>query len=401
MPKGWEVGFKSAVRANRRGWNVHNNNGKMILMLRGKDIQTQNVNLPYEWDASNQGNALLLINRIYGLVIDEDLTLKKALQQALKQSSQPSRRLRKGWENIADSLEYLRKNHVNQISDYTWDCNWKPFINEALRILKSGSVSDGHELLQATLEKWSGYPSARFACCLALKNFTEHGVVRHGMAGTWLISQSSIKELRGKLPPKRTKFTFEDVQLLDFIDSISQRNPAWGNVIRTLSLYGLRPIELNHIEPRTNEAGELQLWCSYRKRSGPNTTDERWLEAVPLIDPFGNKVTWKIPELMKAGLWVFPTGKLKNAGKTRFLNGRYVLNFLQNQPEWKALKEKYEPSRHVRPVSFRDSWIVRATRMGVPDALQCRAVGHGIEAHARAYESATDRTTREAFEKIR
>ena len=39
--------------------------------------------------------------------------------------------------------------------------------------------------------------------------------------------------------------------------------------------------------------------------------------------------------------------------------------------------------------------------MGVPDALQCRAVGHGIEAHARAYESATDRTTREAFEKIR
>ena len=70
MPKGWEVGFKSAVRANRRGWNVHNNNGKMILMLRGKDIQTQNVNLPYEWYASNQGNALLLINRIYGLVID-------------------------------------------------------------------------------------------------------------------------------------------------------------------------------------------------------------------------------------------------------------------------------------------------------------------------------------------
>ena len=44
MAKGWEIGFKAVVKANRRGWNVHNKNGKMILMLRGKDIQTQNVN---------------------------------------------------------------------------------------------------------------------------------------------------------------------------------------------------------------------------------------------------------------------------------------------------------------------------------------------------------------------
>ena len=75
---------------------MHDNNGKMILMLRGKEIQTQNVNLPYEWDASNQGNALLLINKIYALVTDEDLSLKKALQASLKQSSVPSRRLTKG-----------------------------------------------------------------------------------------------------------------------------------------------------------------------------------------------------------------------------------------------------------------------------------------------------------------
>ena len=81
-------------------------------------------------------------------------------------------------------------------------------------------------------------------------------------------------------------------------------------------------------------------------------------------------------------------------------NGRYVLNFLQTQPEWKSLKEKYEPRFHVRSYAFRDSWIVRATRLGVPDALQCRAVGHGLIAHARSYENATDATTREAFKEI-
>ena len=397
MVKTWEAGFKAAVKANRQGWNVTNNNGKVQLKIRGKDIQSQCVNLPYEWSPSSQGDSLLLINRIYGLVIDEDRTLKKALQEVLKQSSKPSRRLKKGWENIALSLEDLRKNNVNEIKNSTWKDNWEPYINEALRILKIGTACDGHELLRECLKKWQEFPSSKAACCLALKNFMEHAVVRHGMNGSWLISQNSIKELRGKLPKRRTKFTFQDVELLNFIDAIAQRNNPWANVIRTLAQYGLRPCELNFIEPRINEAGLLQLWCSYRKVSGPNITDERWLEAVPLIDPFGNKVTWKIPELMKAGLWEFPIG---NDGNVRNLNGRYVLNFLQYQPEWQALKEKYEPSRHVRPVSFRDSWIVRATRMGVPDGLQCRAVGHGIEAHARAYESATDQTTREAFEKL-
>ena len=397
MVKSWVAGFQSSVKVGRLGWNVTDNNGRILLRIRGKDIQTQTVTLPLEWDPSNQGDALLLINRIYKLVNEEDLTLKKALKEVLNQSSKPSRRLRKGWENIAQSLEELRKNNVNEIKDTTWKDNWEPYIDEALRVLKTGNVTDGHELLQECLKKWQKFPSSKAACCLALKNFMEHAVVRHGMNGAWLISQNSIKELRGKLPQKRTKFTFEDVELLDFIDAIAQRNPAWANVFRTMGQYGIRPCELNFLEPRLNGVGELQLWCSYRKVSGPNITDERWLEPVPLVDAFGNKVTWKIPELMKVGLWEFPTGR---DGKVRNLNGRFVLNFLQNQKEWIELKKKYEPSRHVRPVSFRDSWIVRATRMGVPDALQCRAVGHGIEAHARAYESATDKTTREAFEKI-
>ena len=397
MAKSWEAGFQSAVKVGKLGWNVTNNNGKILLRIRGKDIQTQTVTLPYEWSASSQADALLLINKIYVLVESEDKTLKKALQESLKQSSKPSRRMRKGWANIALSLEDLRKTNVNQISDYTWNCNWQPYISEALRVLKTGVATDGHELLQECLKKWQGSPDARAACCLALKNLTEHAVSRHSMKGSWLISQASIKELRGRPPKRRTKFTFEDQELLHFIDAIAQRNNPWANVIRTLTQYGIRPVELNFIEPRINDFGKLQMWCSYRKVSGPNTTDPRWLEPVPLVDAFGNKVTWQIPELMKAGLWSLPIGK---DGNTRNLNGRYVLNFLQYQPEWQALKKKYEPARHVRPVSFRDSWIVRATSMGVPVPIQCEAAGHGIEAHSRAYESATNKTVREAFSKI-
>ena len=67
MVKSWVAGFQSSVKVGRLGWNVTDNNGRILLRIRGKDIQTQTVTLPLEWDPSNQGDALLLINRIYKL----------------------------------------------------------------------------------------------------------------------------------------------------------------------------------------------------------------------------------------------------------------------------------------------------------------------------------------------
>ena len=74
----WEEGFKSAVRRGRRGWNVANNNGRMQLKLRGKflPVGSQTVNLPFPWHPNKQADALLLINRVYGPVMDRKQSLK-------------------------------------------------------------------------------------------------------------------------------------------------------------------------------------------------------------------------------------------------------------------------------------------------------------------------------------
>ena len=87
----WEEGFKSAVRQGRRGWNVANNNGRMQLKLRGKflPIAPQTANLPFPWHPNKQADALLLINRVYGSVMDRKQSLKQSIIDVLKSFELP------------------------------------------------------------------------------------------------------------------------------------------------------------------------------------------------------------------------------------------------------------------------------------------------------------------------
>jgi hypothetical protein len=38
-------------------------------------------------------------------------------------------------------------------------------------------------------------------------------------------------------------------------EAIHARNPQWANVIRLLTQYGLRPVELQHLSAKLDEAG--------------------------------------------------------------------------------------------------------------------------------------------------
>ena len=395
----WEEGFKSAVRQGRRGWNVANNNGRMQLKLRGKflPIAPQTANLPFPWHPNKQADALLLINRVYGPVMDRKQSLKQAIIDVLGQSDQKAHLVLKGWPQIAESLRVLRMEGVNQILPTTWRDNWEPYINHALEVLATrNQPSDGHELLQKCLMNWQGRPSSRAACCLALKNFTEHAVVRHNMPSSWLITQTSIKELRGRKPEKRIKATLTDSECLALIEGINNRNPAWANVLRLMVQFGLRPIELQYLTLREDHNGESRLWCSYRKVSGPNKCEPRFLMSSPLLDSEGVKVEWNL--ISSYPLLELPLAK---DGNRRKLNGHYVEVFLKTQPEWIKLKKEYEQrGEWLRPYTFRDTYSVRCHRLRFETAQICRAMGHGLAAHSRAYRSATDQTMFEAFDQL-
>ena len=396
MAATWEGGFRAAVKTGRSGWTVVNDYGRMRLKIRAKDLRPDAANLPFDWSPDLVADALLLINRVYPIWMKGEVTLKQAMAEVMGTSDKLAHKVLKGWPSIVASFKESLQEGRNQILDATYRDNYQPYLYEAMRLLRSkGAPSDGHELLQHTLQKWKGKPSSRAACCLALRNLMDHAVSRHKMPSSWRISPSSIKELRGRPPEKKTKATLTEVEALALIEAISSRNSGWGNVIRLMALYGLRPVELQHITPRTDEQGDLGLWCSYRKVSGPNKCDPRWLIPLALENAIGEKIHWNLCTSMDAGLLELPVGL---DGRTRKLNGRYVLNYLNNQPEWQELKTQYEKKgMWLRPYSFRDGFSVRAHRLGIETAQICRALGHGLAAHSRAYESATDATTKAAF----
>ena len=300
MPKittgaAWEQGFRAAIRAGKPGWTVSNVNGRIGLRWRPNDGgKPQSLVLPLEWSKNNQDRAILLVNRIAKAVLTgEQGTLKGALDEA--QAGSVTMRKTVEWAAAADGLRTALITGRNEILPATWKANYQPYVEEALRLLDSDKgITDGHGLLQAVLVKWSGKAPSRAACCIALRNFTDHAIARHHAAACWKIDRTSIKELKGKSPKKRTKATLDDAELLYLINGMERRNPGWANVLRLLALYGLRPIELQHLTSKTREDGSIGLWCSYNKNCGGALTDARWLEPCPLTNEAGEVQQWNL-----------------------------------------------------------------------------------------------------------
>ena len=89
----------------------------------------------------------------------------------------------------------------------------------------------------------------------------DHAVGRNNIPYSYLIGRDAIKDLRGKAPDRQDKFVFTDQEILDFIAAIETQDPRWANVFKLLALYGIRPIELSHLEARLNGDGEIQMYC--------------------------------------------------------------------------------------------------------------------------------------------
>jgi integrase len=392
--KPWEIGFRGAARV-APGWTVTPHRGKVRLQVRRAGQSTEGVVLPLEWAPASVNPALQLIGRLYKLVASNQQTLKGALAITLGQSDTMAPAT--DWEAIAASLRHALQNGRNEIREQTWRSNYAPYIEEALRQLAAPKPpTDGHELLQRTLKRWIGKPPSRAACCIALRNLTEHAVARHHQPSCWQISAASIKELRGRSAPKRTKATLEDQELLDLIEAIESRNAEWANVLRLLTQYGLRPVELQHLAAKIDEGGMLRLWCSYRKTCGAQMTAPRWLMACPLKDRLGRFVEWNLAGALNSGLLELPRSA---DGGLASLNGHYVEKFLARQPEWRQLREQCEArGEWLRPYAFRDSYSLRCHRFGVEVGAVAMAMGHSLAVHSSSYRWASQATTAAAFE---
>ena len=394
--KSWELGLRAATNG-MPGWSASNSNGKIRLQLRAPGQKAQGVTLPLAWEPSAVAKATQLIGHIYKVVEGQQKTLKGALEAI----SAASDTMRSGtdWKVVEKGLKATVMEGRNEILASTWRDNYAPYITEALRVLDSRNTPiDGHELLRRTLEKWHGKAASRAACCIAVRNLTDHAIARHRAPGCWRIDVASIKELRGKAPKKRVKAALEDGEILYLIDGVEARNSRWANVLKLLSLYGLRPIELQHIQAKQREDGSLGMWCSYQKNCGGQLTDPRWIEPCPVKDAANAQQHWNLVGAMAAGLLELPLGA---NGRPRELNGHYVEQFLRGQPEWKELRNRCEArGEWLRSYTFRDSYSLRCHRYEVEVGAIAASMGHSVAVHSSSYRWASEATTAAAFQKV-
>jgi integrase len=394
--KGWEQGFRATVRSNTTGWTVSPVKGRIQLRWRPTDGRKhQSVVLPLEWSSDNQARAVLLVNQVAKLMLsNEHDSLKGALEAA--QAMSTTMRKATDWPVVAESLRITLMQGRNEILPNTWKSNYQPYINEALHLLESNqAINDGHSLLQVSLQKWTGKAASRAACCIALRNLTEHAIARHRAANCWQIDTASIKELKGKTPKKRTKATLDDSEILYLVNGIEERNPGWANVIRLLTLYGLRPVELQYLKPKKRDDGNIGMWCSYSKNCGGALTDPRWLEPCPLTNEAQEIQHWNLAGELKTGLLELPLGK---NGEPRLLDGHYCEQFLKHQPEWLELKERYLAlGEWLRGYTFRDSYSLRCHRNGIEIGAIAQAMGHSVAVHSSSYRWSSTETTTAAF----
>ena len=384
-------------------------------MRKGIRPKADSVVLPFKVkESKNYRAALHLIDQIYGPVEAGEQTLKRGLEIVLSQSDHAVSA--QAWPELIKSFRRHLIENKNKIKASTYRGSYERYLDVALLLIQSRDApTTGFELLDRVLHhqrfnqkkgtkqgeplvKWNDQPSSRRECCLAIRNLMDFAVYRHHQAQSWLINPLDYAELRGSTERKRKKATLTDEEFLGLVDALEKRGSGWANVIKLSRVYGLRMWEINHLVVTTNPSGEKQLFCSKGKVSATHgrkhENEPRFLFPIDV-----NGQDFDLQGQIERGQLELPIGV---DGQNIEINGRNLGNRLRALSYWKELLQAKERcGEWLRPYSFRDTYSIRATELGIHDSLTSVAMGHTPEVHRRSYRTGDFQLTADAFKRTR
>lgn len=388
----WSIAFREQVRQLARGWTVRESpkSGRVMLKVRG-DVE-QAITLPFAWAKGEAGDAYTRIRNIYALT-GEGHSLAAAVELAAGKA--PNTTI--DWAAAVSRFHQQKTHHGSTIKPITWSRSYAPVLADAVALLTSRKPpKSSADLMDACIRKWDPGSRARQIRAQSLAQFLNYCVNREAFPAAWLPPAS----LRDHIGIKRAAATsqggdaVEDHQLLELIDSLSTSATGlrWADALRLLAELGLRPIELLHLEVRSDPiTREPHWWCSYEKRSGGGRTAPRRVHPLPLRDRDGVVKEWNLLQRWRGGLIELPP-----------LGGNCVgeafNTYLKRQHAWTALKAQLAAEgQRLVPYSFRHSYSLRGHRLGIPTGAIADSMGHSIEVHCRSYAWASATSTAEAF----
>ena len=394
----WEQRIKNAASQGREGWTARSNRGRVLVELRRAGEMKQSVMLPKElsWCENDERDITKWLDALYAQAEGEGLSLKVAMEKIKPTSNRIGEGYAVSWNDIKEAYRVRKMDHGRRITAYSWECNYCPAIDEALKVLAAGKAADGATLLREVCKRWADHYSARANAVAVLKGFTEFAVLdnRFNAPQSWLISEFDAAPIRGEKPDDNPETAaLEDHEILELLDAVVKRwGEGWRNVLITLVGLGIRPFELTKIEARTNSEGVLQMFSTYRKAGGATKTKPRWLEEVPLVVD-GIRYDFNIAAQWNS--WAWP--QTRDGGR-REITAHYVEQYLKKVDFWNHLRLEYaEEGLRVVVYSTRNSWKDRARSLGLPDQVLTRAFGNTPATNVRSYRQTTDALTRKAF----
>ena len=388
----WEETLKEDVRSLNRGWSIQEANGKMRLKWRYVPNQKdQSVMLPFAWAENLRKAATTRINNIYNLTLEGH-----SLKAAAKITDGKAPKIERDWSACLVNFQQYKTEHENAITQKTFEHDYK-VIKDAVKLLEGNKPpTTPADLIELCIRDWNPGSATRKRRTNSLCQYLEYCVTRENAPASWLPPKDRKIHIGRKAANTKTqkKHPLTDKEITDLITDLSttEAGNRWGNALKLLTVYGLRPVELTHLHVRETPKGEKYLWCSYEKRSGGGITKPRRLEPLPI-----ENTDWKLLTLLDAKIIELP--KLSAEG-----NGvaEQIRKYLERRKAWTSLKAKVKArNEELGTYSFRHSYSVRGHKLGIDSGSMASAMGHSLEVHCREYPWATDATTQTAFDRAR
>lgn len=285
----------------------------------------------------------------------------------------PVQGARLDWEALVDRFRDHRIQQTGAISERTWTRGHAPAFR-ALAEIATGPKPPTSATAMFLAFPWAAPGSVMRkhqvqTICRFLSWATNLGVLTPDWA-----PPADLGPIYGKAAkqprPLNGALTDQEIGLL--LECIHQ--PGWWWVIAGLALYGLRPIEILHLQRNENV-----ITCLWQKRSSNGITRPRRLYA---LEP--------VPGLEQRWLerWHYQD-RLQNMGRDTNQVGCAINIFLRRQRVWRGLKSA-DPNRSLVPYSFRHAYALRAAKRGIPPRFAAEAMGHTIATHLRSYSRQMD-----------
>jgi hypothetical protein len=209
-PTTWAQAFRQQVVASSaKGWCVFPHRDQMRLQVR-EGASRSSVLLPYTWQASATGDALLRVRLIY-----QQVCAGQTLKVAAGIVSGASSRTEHNWTEAVARFEEHKKSLGNAVSEATWSQKYEPILRAALDCLEARRPpTNSAELLDAVLIYWAPGSRSRQIGAQNLTQFLNYCSERLRFKSCWVPPPKLATHIgqRPRGSAKRDGYPMEDAQ---------------------------------------------------------------------------------------------------------------------------------------------------------------------------------------------